>query len=273
MIFASDLDRTLIYSEKFINDTNEKDVILLESKFKDNQQIKISYMYKKTLTRLKEIDSEEIFIPVTTRSLDQYRRIQLKENEITPMYAVTSNGGNILINGEVDQEWQEIISRQLDDLPLKIDQCYKLLSDQHSHPSIEEIKKVEGLFVYCLVDLETFSPGVLEAFQLSVDKQGWCVFYHGRKVYIIPKFIKKEEALRHIIDHYIKTSHLVVSAGDSNMDVGMAKVSDYFIGPRHGGVLPLIENMDKEKYVITEKMGFESSLEILEIVTKVLQLY
>ena len=51
------------------------------------------------------------FIPVTTRTIEQFQRITLFQNEIIPEYAITSNGGNILHNGKQDVTWNKEIKR------------------------------------------------------------------------------------------------------------------------------------------------------------------
>lgn len=51
------------------------------------------------------------FIPVTTRTIEQFQRITLFQNEIIPEYAITSNGGNILHNGKQDVTWNKEIKK------------------------------------------------------------------------------------------------------------------------------------------------------------------
>ena len=53
------------------------------------------------------------FIPVTTRTIEQFQRISLFQDEIIPEYAITSNGGNILHNGKQDGTWNRIVKERL----------------------------------------------------------------------------------------------------------------------------------------------------------------
>ncbi len=73
--------------------------------YKDSEPL--SYMTKDAQQKLIEIRGKWTFVPVTTRTMEQYKRINLFHNEHVPQYAITSNGGNVLINGEPDLLWRE----------------------------------------------------------------------------------------------------------------------------------------------------------------------
>ena len=92
VILFSDLDRTIIHSSKFLKESINPEIVEFN---KDKKPI--SYMEKEALLLLNELSNNLLFIPVTTRSLEQYKRIDLK---ITPLYYITSNGGIILKNNK-----------------------------------------------------------------------------------------------------------------------------------------------------------------------------
>lgn len=99
MIYASDLDRTLIYSLSAIG-VPEDTPGLVPAEVVDGRTV--SYISQQALATLKELAAKIVFMPVTTRTIAQYRRINLFQETVIPDYAITSNGGNILVNGVVD---------------------------------------------------------------------------------------------------------------------------------------------------------------------------
>ena len=99
MIFASDLDRTLIYSNRLLT-KNHLPVPIRNVEVYNGREI--SYMTEKAIALLRELADEMMFIPVTTRTVEQYHRIALFREEIRPTYAITCNGGVVLNNGNVD---------------------------------------------------------------------------------------------------------------------------------------------------------------------------
>lgn len=110
MIFASDLDQTLIYSTRSMGlDGAEGSGLVMPAETKDGQVL--SYFLTEMLPLLQAIAKEVHFIPVTTRTMEQYNRIELFREHIAPTYAVTSNGGNILVNGVRDEAWSMHIQK------------------------------------------------------------------------------------------------------------------------------------------------------------------
>ena len=100
MIFASDLDQTLIYSQPLERAEELGDRIITAELIDGKVR---SYMSSSSYQLLQKLMTELIFIPVTTRTMQQYNRIHLISQMLKPTYAVTSNGGNILIDGQPDR--------------------------------------------------------------------------------------------------------------------------------------------------------------------------
>ena len=90
-MLASDLDNTLIYSYK--QDIG-RDKVLVET-MEDKE---LSFMTRKSWELLRDLREEILFVPVSTRSADQYRRIRFFL-DWTPDFALVSNGGTLLTGG------------------------------------------------------------------------------------------------------------------------------------------------------------------------------
>lgn len=68
-------------------------------------------MFSKASLVLHKIHQTFKFVPVTTRTLDQFNRICFKN--VQPDLAIVANGGMILVNGELDLEWNKHIQDTL----------------------------------------------------------------------------------------------------------------------------------------------------------------
>jgi len=268
MIFASDLDRTLIFSDKFIKgEVLETDVQDIERMDVGGTEKIISYITHRGLEQLERLESKCTFIPVTTRSLKQFQRIELFREKIKTKYAITSNGGTVLIDGKVDTKWEFILQKTLGMMELPIDTALEMFSEFEGEPWLKAYKKVDEVFVYCTLYLDHFKPEYIESFRSKLEAKDWDVFIHGAKVYFIPKAVSKGNALRYLIDNYLdEASGRVVAAGDSEMDLEMRSSAHYYYAPRHGEVAEIIKDYDKEaleNIYLTDNEGLLACEEIL----------
>lgn len=97
ILFFADMDNTLIYSYK--RDIGS-DKIGVEFYPEKNQMI--SYMTKTSWKLLQKVAHKLLFIPTTTRTIEQYQRINLG---FVPLYALVCNGGILLENGQENMRW------------------------------------------------------------------------------------------------------------------------------------------------------------------------
>ncbi len=100
--FFSDLDNTLIFSYKHDIGEKKRCVEIYQGR-------EVSYITERTYGLLKYAASRLLFVPVTTRTEEQYRRIDLGVG--VPSYALVCNGGVLLINGQEDAGWYREIGR------------------------------------------------------------------------------------------------------------------------------------------------------------------
>ena len=83
LLFHADLDNTLIYSYRRNLGEHKVNVEIYD-------QREVSFMTKKTQELLKQVAKNTMFVPTTTRTIEQYKRIQLGIQE--PKYALVCNG-------------------------------------------------------------------------------------------------------------------------------------------------------------------------------------
>ena len=94
-ILCADMDNTIIYSYKRNIGENKLNVELYNGR-------EISFISEKTHDLLKKVSEKMTIIPTSTRTEEQYKRIDL-DIGIVP-YALVCNGGVLLVNGKRDRE-------------------------------------------------------------------------------------------------------------------------------------------------------------------------
>jgi hydroxymethylpyrimidine pyrophosphatase-like HAD family hydrolase len=264
MLFASDLDQTLIYSHRtFISkeiDEQIRPVEKLEDRF-------ISFMTQNALSALKEIAQRVIFVPVTTRTKLQYQRINFLDYDITHQYAVTSNGGTIFSEGVEDKDWSQLVLAGRDKCLAVQDLIHKFDEIAHSSWVINDSGKLaDNLFYYCLIEREKIPVTELAAFKIWASDNHWELSVQGRKLYLVPLNVNKKAAIQYIKEK--EGISRVVAAGDSLLDLDMLKAADLALAPAHGELYLLylqgISGLEKIRF--TQKSGIEAAEEILESV-------
>lgn len=271
IIFASDLDNTLIHSRrgtmKYLEEIEgeyefpsnlPREAISVESK---NGQTS-ACMSAKSIEMLKEMNKQQIFIPTTTRTIDLYKRIHIFQEEIIPEYAIVSNGGVILHHGEVMQEWEIEIAKRLETSTDKmvIKDKFKQIADESW---VAELKDADGFFWYTHIKKDEIPQAEFSQFIEWLTKQGWTYSLQERKLYFIPNEVTKEAAvefLKRRLD--IKE---VVTAGDSTLDLGMILAFEYGFSLMDGTIKEAEIN---DKVKIHERTFFATE-KLLELVMKI----
>ncbi|GLY08915.1 HAD family hydrolase [Pseudobacillus badius] len=254
MIFASDLDRTLIYSSKFLEgaepDRPIRNVEIYQGK-------EISFMTEKAIRLLKELSQQMMFVPVTTRTVEQYRRVSLFQTEICPKYAITCNGGVILENGQIDRHWQEYVQTKINQSKTSLEEVKTRVIETADAVWLESIRTVDPFFIYLIIKPELAPAEVLNEYARWAAGQGWEFSHQGRKVYFIPSFINKWDAVQYIAEKEGKKP--VLTAGDSYLDVCLIEKSGCGLIPRHGEAAA-----DYGHLGLTETSGIAAAEEIVE---------
>lgn len=200
-ILFSDLDGTLIFSAKR---RRVGDIIV--DTWHDEPVSCITPRQAELLTNTQNI------IPVTTRSLEQYRRICFPEG-FSPDYALCCNGGTLLVNGIPDAEWT---SRSLEiyrECENELDRFRGILENDPDRSF--EIRLVDGLFLFT----KSENPDqTLERLGAGEKCEG---FSQGHKVYVIPRKLSKGNAVRELARRLGLTRSDIACAGDSLVDISM----------------------------------------------------
>lgn len=213
ILFACDLDNTLIHSYKRA-DKNDICVEIKEGK-------ELSFMTPKGYLALQKIAEQVDFVPVTTRSTEQYKRINLLKGAY-PKYALTTNGGILLVNNEVDLNWLDESKKMIENTYGEMEKGFETLQKD---PNISfEIRIVDEMFVFTKTK-DVFKT--TETLKSHLDESKVDILSHGEKIYIFPKAMNKGTAVKRLKKRLQR--EYLISAGDSEFDVPMLKMADLCI--------------------------------------------
>lgn len=181
-------------------------------------------MTEKSCFLLEHVRSQIEFIPVTTRSMAQYKRIHFPSN-CQPEYALTTNGGILLHQGVRDREWyQKSLSLTRNASGDLKDGMQMLEKDPNR---ILEVRLVDGLFVYTK---SQHPKDTLAQLRNQLDLNRVSVVNHNQKIYIVPKELDKGTALERMKER-MKADY-IICAGDSVFDLPMLYKADLPILPK-----------------------------------------
>jgi hydroxymethylpyrimidine pyrophosphatase-like HAD family hydrolase len=204
-LFASDLDNTLIHSYKV---AKPHDVCVEE---KDGKAL--SFMSREAHALLRDVTAKCLFVPVTTRSTEQYRRIDLG---VTPRHAIVAHGALLLTDGEIDARWARETHQMLR-APLP-----KLRDDAY----LFDVQYVEDAFIFAKSEDTATAVAHLRE-MLASQALDICAVHN--KVYILPKNLNKGVAVKRLCERL--SVDRVVCAGDSELDVSMLEIADVAMAP------------------------------------------
>lgn len=249
-LVTSDLDRTLIFSKRTIA-KESLDTVCIE--MLDEREI--SFVTRDIQQLLQKVNEKMEFVPVTTRSIEQYNRITLFQKEIVPKTAVVANGGIILRHGKIDKAWQLHIEKMIAQMPVSLHELQHVFSQQLAAPYFLNRRIIDHLFVVYKVDLAIANLVEIEELKLELALYGWDSYLQGRKFYIIPMLLTKGAAVHYLKEQYTYEVH--AAAGDSLMDLSMLYLADHSFTPMHGEIMQFPDKYRSIK--IVQKTGAEFS--------------
>ncbi|WP_339205091.1 HAD family hydrolase [Paenibacillus sp. FSL K6-3182] len=228
MIFASDLDQTLIYSVRSKGEIELEEMVPVER----YEERYISYMTKPAIQKLHELVSIMRFVPVTTRIPEQYNRIFAIREQFSPEYVIVSNGGTVLRNGEIDQEWHSFVREAVREHCAEHTEIASLFAEIASTHWVKSTDLCDELFYSIKVERDQLPHETLEELKPKLASLGWSYSLQGRKIYLVPERVSKGAAIQYVKEKL--ASNFVYAAGDSLLDESLLLAADYAISPVHG---------------------------------------
>jgi hydroxymethylpyrimidine pyrophosphatase-like HAD family hydrolase len=230
VLVASDLDRTLIYSAAALAlampDEHAPRLLCVEV----HEAKPLSYMTETAGRLLVELADTVRFVPTTTRTRKQYRRISLPGR--MPRYVICANGGHLLVDGRTDHDWNTEMRRRLADGCAPLEEIRAHLAATADPEWLRKERIAEELFAYLVVDRERLPVGWVKELADWADERGWTVSLQGRKIYAVPRPLSKSAALAEVVRR--TGAEHVLAAGDSLLDADLLMAADAGWTPGHG---------------------------------------
>ena len=212
-----DLDNTLIYSYKHNIGKAKLNVEIYQGR-------EISFLTENTYENLKKLKERVLIVPTSTRSIEQYRRIDLRIGNIP--YALVCNGGVLLVDGQTDASWYQTSLELIRDSLPALQTAHHFLEKDNRR--IFELRLIEELFLFTKCEQP---EAVVRDLKEILDTNTADVFHNKEKVYIVPGNLSKGKAVERF-QKYIKADK-IIAAGDSEFDISMLRGADIRIAP-HG---------------------------------------
>ena len=210
-ILCVDMDNTIIYSYK--HDIGEKK---LNVELYNGREI--SFISERTYSLLKEVNDKMLIVPTSTRTEEQYRRINLHIGAIP--YALVCNGGVLLVNGERDKEWYYESLKMIAESRPQLDKAIGILEVDPRRKF--EVRFIDELFVFTKFEKP---DEVIKDLNKTLKTELVDVFHNGEKVYVVPKKLNKGMAVKRLRKKM--NPGYILAAGDSEFDVSMVEESDF----------------------------------------------
>ncbi|OAA20567.1 phosphoserine phosphatase [Frankia sp. EI5c] len=226
-LLACDLDQTLIFSRHhfhLVPGVPEPEIALVER----IDGVPSAYSSAASLRLLAALHRTAVFVPVTTRTLAQYQRIDLG---VRPRYAVAANGGHLLVDGVPDPAWAAEVAARLAGACAPLAEMAALAGELGAEEWVRLVREADGLFVYLVAHTREAIPDLTRVAE-RVAAGGWALSRQGRKVYLVPEPLTKQTAVAEVARRAGATR--VFAAGDSVLDLPMLTAADRAVRPAHG---------------------------------------
>lgn len=210
-LFVSDLDNTLIYSYKRDIGADRVCAEVYEGR-------QVSFMTRKSRVLLNQINRTMHFVPVTTRSVQQYARIRFGD-AWSPHLALAANGGVLLRDGVSDPDWYKASRDLIAPAQPALRQAETVLEDDPDRTL--DVRRVDGLFVFTK---SADVPRTLSRLRDALDLTHVELFQNGVKVYVVPRVLDKGTGVRRLREYFPQAR--VFAAGDSRFDLPLLAAAD-----------------------------------------------
>ncbi len=253
-LVSVDLDRTMIYSRSALGIPVDDAVTCVEI----YQNAPLSYMTAAAADLLVALTDRAVVVPTTTRTIEQFERISLPGAPWR--YAITSNGGNILVDGAPDRSWRANFA------DIELHRIREELAARAAGDWVLKRRTADDLFCYLVVEPSAVPDGFLTEWSQWCAAGGWNVSQQGRKIYTMPDVVSKSRAVaevrtRCVDDGLLDERNSTFAAGDGALDADMLIGADHAIRPRHGELEAL--NFQHPGLRVTAESGGRASEEIL----------
>ncbi|RBO91535.1 hypothetical protein DFR74_104238 [Nocardia puris] len=251
----------MIYSRNAFSTADEVATVCVEHL----EGAPLSFMTTAAALRMRTLTEPAAVIPTTTRTIKQFTRIALPGAPWR--YAITSNGGNILVDGVPDMRWRIDIDAQVRAGGATLSEVSAELRSRIDDSWCTKFRIADHLFCYLVVRPKAVPEDFLAEWGAWCAERGWSASQQGRKIYTMPRVVCKSTAVaevrRRLVDSgELSPDALTFAAGDGALDAAMLRAADSAIRPRHGELEHL--NWTSPNLTVTKASGILAGEEIID---------
>lgn len=214
VLAATDLDRTLVHSARAAGTAPGADTLCLERR----GEVPTAMLTRRTAADLVDLDRGACWVPATTRTVAEYRRLDLPRRlGVAPRFAVCASGGVLLVDGEPDPAWAREVRRGLAAAAPLAEVARRL------GPS----RDADGCFL-----VARRAQARLDGLAAWCAPRGWRVDVDRDKVHVLPVALTKSAAVAEVRRR--TGAGRLLAAGDSPLDADLLAAADAGVQPVDG---------------------------------------
>lgn len=233
-MLVSDLDRTLVHPARTLPAGQRAEVVeVYEGRG-------ITVADPDALAALGELAAGGAFVPVTTRSQEQLRRIAPIWRLAADGWAICANGATLLHRGRTDPQWRAIV----DDAArgsASVAEARAAFERHVGSPGsvgwMPLLRDCDERFLYATLVLARIPDDLVAVADAALAPLRWRAVLHGRKLYALPHHVCKGRALTHLRQR--AGVDAVMAAGDSLLDVELLLAAERRWCPRDAELVAL----------------------------------
>ena len=226
MIFASDLDRTLIHPFRTLPEARLDEAPVAE--IYEGRPITVCSLA--TLALLDELAALDAFVAVTTRSLHQLQRVVPIWERASKSWAICANGATLLAHGVVDVEWKARVDELCGGAASVVEATDAVQAAFGSEGWLLRLRDCDERFLYAVCELSLLPEGLAAAASEAMRPLGWEAVLHGRKLYMLPAGLTKLRCVEYLVERLGVPGF--GAAGDSLLDAELLAAADRAWCPR-----------------------------------------
>lgn len=253
ILFTSDLDGTLIYSQRYLNELNLTNLCV-----EYYQEKPLSFMTAKAFEDLGILSNLIHFVPITSRTQMQLERIQLPDHQ----FDLFENGMRLLVNGIEDSTWHDERLKECKKNGISkeevADGLLEILSNFSPDISIDNSIRFLASGNFIFIKGSVFeNPYMLFEEIISYSKKiGWKTDVQASKLYVYhPLADKSVGALK--FREKMKAK-ILITAGNADTDAELVKSASIGFIPNNA-----LLKLQDESVITTDNEGVRAGEEII----------
>ena len=215
MIFAADLDRTLLFSQRRLE--GDAAVIPVEYRFGEP----FGFMTPGGFSALRTLQKQAVCFVNTLRGLEQANRVVFVSDG-SCRYLSLQNGLYLYRDGKEDSVWAAHVKRTVHALPLHLTDGAGIVLKQL--PGIQCLSKQYEYLAVFFVEDESFDDRACSSLAAELSASGWALYRQRKKLYLYPQALDKGAVLERVRE--LEGCGTAVGFGDSWFDVPMLRACD-----------------------------------------------